>query len=122
MGNQILAARLHQKRIALGLTQEDIASQIGVAISTVQRYEAGTIGKIKLPVVEAIARVLGVNPSWLIGKTDCETPPASLLGKEASPPLDELEQELLRLTAKLTPEQKRRQIDLLKDILGKQDT
>ena len=73
MGNHILGDRIKQKRTELQMTQGDIADQIGVAISTVQRYEKGQIDKIKLPVVEAIARVLGVSPEWLIGKTDIET-------------------------------------------------
>lgn len=74
MGNSVLGNRIKQKRIELQMTQGDIADQIGVAISTVQRYEKGQIDKIKLPVVEAIARVLGVSPEWLIGKTDVESP------------------------------------------------
>ena len=74
MGNPILGNRLKQKRLELQMTQGDIAEQIGVAVSTVQRYEKGQIDKIKLPVVEAIARVLEVSPEWLIGKTDVEAP------------------------------------------------
>ena len=74
MGNSVLGNRIKQKRIELQMTQGDIAEQIGVAVSTVQRYEKGQIDKIKLPVVEAIARVLEVSPEWLIGKTDVEAP------------------------------------------------
>lgn len=70
MGKQVVAERIQQRRKALGLTLEDIASEIGVSRSTVQRYEKGTIGKLKLPVIEAIARVLRVAPEWLVGKTD----------------------------------------------------
>ena len=70
MGNRLLGNRIRDVRTAKGMTQGDIAEQIGVAISTVQRYEKGQIDKIKLPVVEAIARVLNVSPDWLIGKTD----------------------------------------------------
>lgn len=72
MGDLLLGNRIKQKRTELGMTQGDIAEQIGVAVSTVQRYEKGQIDKIKLPVVEAIARVLDVDPEWLIGKTDIE--------------------------------------------------
>ena len=70
MGNKLLGDRIRDIRTTRGMTQGDIAEQIGVAISTVQRYEKGQIDKIKLPVVDSIARVLGVNPDWLIGKTD----------------------------------------------------
>ncbi len=32
--------------------------------------------KIKLPVIEAIAKALAVDPAWLLGQTDCPTPAA----------------------------------------------
>ena len=47
-----------------------IAAEIGVAKSTVSRYENGDIEVLKLPVIEAIARVLHVDPAWLVGKVD----------------------------------------------------
>lgn len=70
MDAKLLGGRIKSRRTELNMTQGDIATAIGVAISTIQRYEAGTIQKIKLPVVEAIARILQVNADWLIGKTD----------------------------------------------------
>lgn len=70
MDAKLLGKRIKSRRMELHMTQGDIANPIGVAISTIQRYEAGTIQKIKLPVVESIARMLKVDPSWLIGKTD----------------------------------------------------
>ena len=51
-------------------TLDDIAKSIGLSKSTIQRYEKGTISRIKLPVIESIARVLNVDPNWLIGNTD----------------------------------------------------
>lgn len=41
--------------------------------------------------------------------------------KPAEQELDELDLELLRLAAQLTPEQKRRQVETLRDIVGKKD-
>lgn len=69
MTNSEIGARIKSKRTELGLTLDDIAGEIGVAKSTIQRYEKGTIDKLKLPVLEAIARALHVNPAWLIGKS-----------------------------------------------------
>lgn len=69
MTNLEIGARIKARRTELGLTLDDIAGEIGVAKSTIQRYEKGTIDKLKLPVIEAIARTLHVNPSWLIGKS-----------------------------------------------------
>lgn len=70
MGNKEIGGRIAQRRKDLGLTLDDVAQEIGVAKSTIQRYEKGTIEKIKLPVIEAIARVLSVNPAWICFKSD----------------------------------------------------
>lgn len=70
MENKKIGVRIEKRRKEKGLTLDDIAQEIGVARSTVQRYEKGTIEKIKLPVLEAIARVLDVNPAWLCFKSD----------------------------------------------------
>lgn len=70
MDNIELGKRLKQARISCNYTMEDIAKKIGVAKSTIQRYENGKIEKIKLPIIESIAGVLNVNPSWLIGKSE----------------------------------------------------
>lgn len=69
-----MGERIRQRRLALGLTQSDVAHEIGVATSTIQRYEKGAFEKIKLPVIEAVASVLQVNPSWLIGTSSDPTP------------------------------------------------
>lgn len=70
MKNIEIGQRILLRRTQLGLTLDDVASEIGVAKSTIQRYEKGTIQKIKLPVIEAVARVLKVDPAWICCKTD----------------------------------------------------
>lgn len=69
-----IGLRIEQRRKELQLTLNDVADSIGVARSTIQRYEKGRISKIKLPVIEAIANALNVNPAWIIYKTDDPTP------------------------------------------------
>lgn len=66
----LIGQRIEQRRKELGLTLQDVSLEVGVAASTIQRYEKGRFDKIKLPVIEAIAEALNVNPSWLIGQTD----------------------------------------------------
>lgn len=65
-----LGQRIHSRREELGLTLKDVADSVGVASSTILRYENGTIKNPKLPVIESIAKSLNVNPSWLQGQTD----------------------------------------------------
>ena len=70
MNNELIGGRIQARRKELGYTLDDVAKEIGVAKSTIQRYEKGTIEKIKLPVIEAIARSLDVDPAWICGKTE----------------------------------------------------
>lgn len=66
----LMGLRIEQRRKELDLTLQEVAAEVGVAASTIQRYEKGRFGKIKLPVIEAIAAALRVNPEWLTGDTD----------------------------------------------------
>ena len=52
------------------MTLDEVASKVGVAKSTILRYEKGTITKIKLPIIESIANALSVNPNWIIGNSE----------------------------------------------------
>lgn len=71
--NAIIGERLKQVREEKGLTQEELANSLGLHKSTIQRYETAKIEKIKLPVIDAIAQELDVNPEWLSDKTDIRT-------------------------------------------------
>ena len=67
MDNVLIGKRISEARKLRDMTFDDIADDIGVSKSTVQRYEAGKITKIKIPVLHAIANSLRVNPVWLSG-------------------------------------------------------
>ncbi len=73
MDNKEIGNRIKQARVIRNMSLQDIADSIGVARSTVQRYEKGTINKIKLPVLESIANALNVKPDWIIGKNETMT-------------------------------------------------
>jgi len=70
MTNAEIGSRIKYARGLRDATLDDIAIKVGVTKSTIQRYEAGKITTIKLPVVESIAIALNVNPSWIVGKSD----------------------------------------------------
>lgn len=70
MTNAEIGNRIKYARGLRNVTLDDIAKKVGVAKSTIQRYEAGKIATIKIPVVESIAIALNVNPSWIVGKSD----------------------------------------------------
>lgn len=62
LGNNIKHARK-----AAGLTQEDIAKEIGVSKQTVQKYESGVITTISSDKIEIIAKLLKTTPAKLMG-------------------------------------------------------
>lgn len=68
--NKEIGNRIKERRLELNYTQEQIGNAIGVAKSTIQRYENGLIKDLKMPVIQAIAKVLNVNPNWLILKSN----------------------------------------------------
>ena len=65
-----IGKRIKERREELGLTQEQIGARLKLNKSTIQRYETGKINTIKLPIIQAIAECLSVNPMWIICKTD----------------------------------------------------
>lgn len=65
-----MGIKMRQKRKELNLTLDDIAENVQVAKSTIQRYETGKIEMPKIPVVREIAKALGVSSKWLLGKED----------------------------------------------------
>ncbi|MDO4302112.1 MAG: helix-turn-helix transcriptional regulator [Clostridia bacterium] len=68
--NQKIGERIKNRRKELELTQEQIGNLIGVTKSTIQRYENGLIKDLKMPVIQAIANALKVNPDWIVLKSD----------------------------------------------------
>lgn len=61
--------RIKTRRKELNISAALLAEQIGLSKATIHRYENGDIKNIKMPVLEAMAEVLKVNPLWLIGKS-----------------------------------------------------
>lgn len=113
--------RIKLRREELGMTLEDIASSIKVARSTVQRYEAGSINRPKLPVLYAISQALRVSPDWLLGITDDPTPNIEKTAAGEGNGLSALDAKLMELVHLLTEDQKRMllaQIEYLLDQRG----
>lgn len=73
ISNADIGKRIVEARIRTRLSGKELAEKVGVAASTITRYEKGTIANIKLPVIEAIARALSVNPMWLLGKSEYQS-------------------------------------------------
>ena len=78
MTNEQIGQRIRDRRIEIWMSVESLADIVGINKSSVSRYEQGLIEKLKMPVLHSFADALGVNPSWLVGKSDkkyLEKPP-----------------------------------------------
>ncbi len=61
--NQYLGKRLRMRRTMLGLTQSELADEIGVSFQQVQKYENGK-NRITVPTLWEIAKTLKVQPDY----------------------------------------------------------
>ena len=84
-----IAKRIKQRRIELGLSLQDISSDLGVSKSTLQRYESGKIRSIPLQQLEPLAKALHTSPDWLLGWTDDSESPG-LIDRNFKALLDDL--------------------------------
>lgn len=67
---ELIGGRIKEIRKDKDMTLEDVAKRIGVAKSTIQRYEAGLISSPKQPVLAAMAKAFNVKEEWLSGISD----------------------------------------------------
>lgn len=58
---------LKARRTELGLTQLDVANAVGVSEATVSRWESGDIANMKRSRIAALASVLKISPSIIMG-------------------------------------------------------
>lgn len=65
-----IGKRIKERRRELDISAVDLSVRLGLSKATIHRYENGDIKNIKLPIVDAMAQILKVNPLWLLGKSD----------------------------------------------------
>ena len=111
-----IGGRIKSRRDELDMTLDEVASKVGVSKSTIQRYENGLIGRIKLPVIESIADALWVSPDWLIGVSEEKTADPKVDG------LSPLEARLMELVRRLTDDQKKMLLAQIELLLSKQES
>jgi transcriptional regulator with XRE-family HTH domain len=66
--------RLRELRLALGLTQAELALRAGVRRATVSRLENTRVSAVDLEVLEKLADLLRVEPGFLLSRTPSPTP------------------------------------------------
>ena len=58
---------IKKRRLELGLTLKDVANALGIAESTVSRYESSDIQNMGIDKIESLAKVLECSPAYLMG-------------------------------------------------------
>lgn len=61
-----LAQKIHELRIANGMTMDELAKQIGVQRSAINKYEKGIVVDLKRSTIASLARAFGVSPCFLM--------------------------------------------------------
>jgi transcriptional regulator with XRE-family HTH domain len=73
-----IATRLRERRIALGLTQQQVAGMLGITYQQAHKYETGA-NRVSAGRLHQLARVLGVEPGYFyegLGSGEPARPPA----------------------------------------------
>lgn len=58
--------KIRARRLQLGLTMEELANKVGVAKSTIKKWESGQINSMRQSKILALANALKVEPTYLI--------------------------------------------------------
>lgn len=65
-----IGGRIRERRIALGLSVDELAAKLGKNRATVYRYESDEIENFPISVIVPLARALQTTPGYLMGWED----------------------------------------------------
>ena len=82
--DRYVSLRIRQRRIMLGLTQQQLAELIGVTYQQAHKYETG-INRISAGRLYQIARALGVDISYFFEDVEPSDGPAAARARELMP-------------------------------------
>jgi transcriptional regulator with XRE-family HTH domain len=66
----MMPKRIREKRLELGMTQEELASKLGLQKSAIAKYESGRVTNIKRSTIQKMSEIFGCSPAWLMGLDD----------------------------------------------------
>jgi len=111
MSNENIGAMIKEKRLALGLTLEEVGDAVGVGKSTVRKWENGLIKNMGRDKVAALAKVLGLRPAQLIQSDYTDEVESASADQQI----------LFRLAKNAKPEAIRAAVAVLKSMEGEND-
>ncbi len=108
--------RLKRRRATIGVTQENLAAEIGISWQQLQKYEAGT-NRISAARLAAIATALKTDVEWFLRPDNDVAAPESAAPASDPPPSlsqDEISELLAAYSSIQSPAQRRVAIAILK--------
>ena len=85
-----MGEKIRRLRKEKGMTQEDLGNEVGIQKAAINKYETGIVVNLKRGRLERIAKVLGVNPVWLMDD-DADWPPVKSVRAMMMSGVDHLE-------------------------------
>lgn len=82
--------RIKERRIALGLSADQLGDMVGKNRATIYRYESSDIENFPLSVITLLASALNTSAAFLMGWTDDPSNPADAAKKSLKTPLNAL--------------------------------
>ncbi len=120
-----VGARLRERRMRLGMSQEHLAESVGVSFQQIQKYERG-VNRMGASRLYELARVLGVPLDFFYARGDGDVPrtrPSLGWAEAGQEPFGEMSetqreaQELAHAFSRITDKQVRRRVlDLVKTL------
>ena len=71
------ADRIRELRKIANLSQEELGRRVGLQRAAINKYERGLVTNIPLAVIEKLAQVLDVSPTYIVGWDDASPNPLS---------------------------------------------
>lgn len=68
-----IGTKIKNLRLAMKLTQEELADAVGTKKQTIHKYETGIISNIPASKIKSIADALNTTPAYLMGWVNNET-------------------------------------------------
>lgn len=89
-----MGERIKERRLAMNLTQEELAQKLGLQKSAIAKYENGRVENIKRSVISKMADILECTPSYLMGwETNDRRDEPIILGSELNSIFEKLSME-----------------------------
>lgn len=85
-----MGEKIRRLRKEKGMTQEELGNEVGIQKAAINKYETGIVVNLKRGRLERIAKVLGVNPVWLMDD-DADWPPVKSVRAMMMSGVDHLE-------------------------------